>query len=101
MMYLYIHFVFTNLFSSPSYYIGTEIIGVCVFLWCFTVTSTYRTDILLPKWSRELSDENSTDIPEFLTKLQDQLLYPTKIFIQKMFSGQHQIDKSRMLQVPI
>lgn len=79
--------------------IGLVPIGVCIFSCCLATTSAFRPDVLSPKWTRQLSDENSTDIPKRVIQLQNRLLYPTRSFFHNMFSAQYQIDKSRILQV--
>ncbi|KAL4118890.1 hypothetical protein QTP88_011772 [Uroleucon formosanum] len=72
-------------------------ISVC-FLWCCTVTLTWRPNFQSPKWVHQISNDNLTDIPKSVIQLQERILYPTRLFFQNMFSSQHQIDKSRMLQ---
>lgn len=69
------------------------------FLWCCTVTLTWRPNFQSPKWVNQISNDNLTDIPKSVIQLQERILYPTRLFFQNMFSSQYQIDKSRMLQV--
>lgn len=79
-----------------------EIGAYVICMWCsFIVTSTFRTDILTPKWTQQFSNENLTDVPKYVIQLQDRILYPTRRFLQSIFSGRYQRDKSRMLQVRV
>jgi len=87
--------MWTNLFVESLLRLGI----ISIFLRCLTVTSTYPTNFVVPKWTYQLSNENLTDTPKFVIQLQDSLLYPTRALLQKMFSSQYHIDKSRMLQV--
>lgn len=72
-----------------------------IFLWCLLLTSTSQANFIMPKWTREISDEKLMNVPKSVIQLQDSLLYPIRAFLQNMFSSQYQIDKSRMLQVQI
>jgi len=73
---------------------------VCL-LMCCTVTLTWKPIFQSPKWMHQISNDNLTGIPKAVIQLQDRILYPTRLFLQNMFSSQHQIDKSRMLHVRI
>jgi len=84
------------------YFLLLEIIAISVcFLWCFTVTLTWKPNFQSPKWVQQISDENLTGIPKSVIQLQDKYLYPARAFLQNIFSSQHQRDNARMLQVQI
>ncbi|XP_025192066.1 phospholipase B1, membrane-associated-like [Melanaphis sacchari] len=72
-------------------------ISLC-FLWCCTVTLTWKINIQSPKWVHQISNENLTGIPKSVIQLQDKILFPTRLFLQNIFSSQYQIEKSRMLK---
>jgi hypothetical protein len=46
-----------------------------------------------------LPDENLTGVPKSMMQLESRMLYPTRRFLQNMFSSQSLVNKSWMLQV--
>uniref|UniRef100_A0A2S2QCE3 Phospholipase B1, membrane-associated n=1 Tax=Sipha flava TaxID=143950 RepID=A0A2S2QCE3_9HEMI len=73
-------------------------VGVCITLMCLTATSTWQTSFLIPKWLQQLPDENLTGVPKSMMQLESRMLYPTRRFLQNMFSSQSLVNKSWMLQ---
>lgn len=77
----------------------TAILGACILLWYTNVASTRGINFLLPKWTQTMSDENMTGIPEYIIKLQNSTFYPTRDFLQNMFSTQFNRYKAEKFQV--
>lgn len=78
-------------------------VNLCVYVYIFfgymTVSSPWQIDFLIPKWARTISDDNLTNIPKHIIQLQNNVYYPMRLFLQNMFSSQHQMEKTRKLQV--
>lgn len=80
----------------------SEILNIeipCIFLYISIATSTSLTEFIFPKWALRTSDDNLTDIPEFVKRIDKNMLYPMEKIFEKMFSDSNQIQKFRMLQV--
>lgn len=89
-----------DIYCYSRFYCVPTATVTAVILWCTAVSSTWQTNFLLPKWMLRIpTEENLSDIPKPVIRLEQSLLYPARLFFQNMFSSQHQLDKSRTLQV--